>query len=526
MGLNPRHLKEFQAKRIYSSVILENVPQLIIQIYFLSILGAFDEATFVALLSSSISVILSVVDIWSSKRLVTVMDDKDTGGFAVNTIEFLILSSEEIESKKRVLLTRPRALAKAIAETLIVDVRTVEVYQLLASGDGIKVGFTVYAIDYPIDAMIDKLFEENVKLKLLINNYWGLKQYPEISDFHQGQRLQNNTYQNGIEEEYDIDNDWNGLSSKHGQQDTIENANELHPNHGELMDGRDHGLSVTSIGSTSRPWKKSSFNESVPTNYVPLNRMGTIQKKEMIKNDPQLKDRTSGILSKNQLLLVSSTTTNDDDDEGEMEEDDIISPTPMSYSVSPLIMSPSGMLPIDSVSNDYEEVNTPSIASNISPWKQYMDNLQDYSQCQTQLYESHEMAKDKPLELLSDEDIDDENEGQWMDYAQNISKLLDDKSELKSRNNINDNNKGDDTNINTIKSQWNSFIENVNMSLMDKKSEDDDNYVVLDDNNDEIVVDKESQEMEMEMNNNIIVSIENDKLKEDDPMLNNEQYIE
>ena len=117
---------------------MENVPQLIIQIYFLSILGSFDEATFVALLSSSISVILSVVDIWSSKRLVTVMDDKDTGGFAVNTIEFVILSNNEIESQKRVLLTRPRALAKAIAETLIVDVRTVEIFQLITSHDGIK----------------------------------------------------------------------------------------------------------------------------------------------------------------------------------------------------------------------------------------------------------------------------------------------------------------------------------------------------------------------------------------------------
>ena len=99
MGLNPRHLKEFQAKRIFSSVLLENIPQLIIQIYFLHILGSFDEPTFVALLSSSISVILSVVDIWSAKRLVTVMDDKDTGGFESNTIEFTILSNTEIEAR-------------------------------------------------------------------------------------------------------------------------------------------------------------------------------------------------------------------------------------------------------------------------------------------------------------------------------------------------------------------------------------------------------------------------------------------
>ena len=118
MGLNPRHLKEFQAKRIYSSVILENIPQLCIQIYFLTLLGAFDEATFVALLSSTISVILSVVDIWSAKRLVSVMDEnKNDGLININTIEFIILENDEIESKKPILLTKPRALAKAIAET-------------------------------------------------------------------------------------------------------------------------------------------------------------------------------------------------------------------------------------------------------------------------------------------------------------------------------------------------------------------------------------------------------------------------
>ena len=97
MGLNPRHLKEFQGQRIYSSVILENIPQLAIQIIFLLRLGAFDEATFMALLSSSVSVVLSVVDIWSARQLVTVMKQKTIGTEDIGNIEFVIKTSAEIE---------------------------------------------------------------------------------------------------------------------------------------------------------------------------------------------------------------------------------------------------------------------------------------------------------------------------------------------------------------------------------------------------------------------------------------------
>ena len=49
MGLNPRNLKEFQAQRLFSSVLLENLPQLAIQIVFLSIIGKFDEPTLLSL---------------------------------------------------------------------------------------------------------------------------------------------------------------------------------------------------------------------------------------------------------------------------------------------------------------------------------------------------------------------------------------------------------------------------------------------------------------------------------------------
>ena len=433
-------------------------------------------------LSSSISVILSVVDIWSSKRLVTVMDDKDTGGFAVNTIEFVILSNDEIESQKRVLLTRPRALAKAIAETLIVDVRTVEIFQLIASNDGIKVGFTVYSVNYPIDKMLDKLFQDNVKLKLLINNYWALKQFPDISDFHQGQRAQNDTYDdNGMDDE-EMDNPWDMLSTE--EQGTVENMNELHPNHQDVMDGKDPKLSITSIGSY-----KSSFNESMAsTNYVPLNKMNTLQKAEMIKNDPQLKNR------------VLSPTNTGDENQGEIEVIDT------GY------LSPMRLIPIASMSDD-ESMDIDEHEP-VSEWKQYMDNLQNYAQCQTQLYKSHGISKDKPLHLLKDEDVDNGNDDEWVNYANNITKLLDDKLELEQRNNENT--------TNSVKSQWNLFMENIQKQMIVSVNDD---YVELNgfaQNNDDNKISLEQLTTNgetVEMENNIVDV-------EDDTFANAGGYIE
>ena len=58
----------------------------------------------------------------------------------------------------------------------MVDPRTVEVFQLLAAEDGIKVGFTVYSVNYGVDDMLH------------IYGNWQLKRFPDISEVHQTQR--------------------------------------------------------------------------------------------------------------------------------------------------------------------------------------------------------------------------------------------------------------------------------------------------------------------------------------------------
>ena len=78
------------------------------------------------------------------------------------------------------------------------------------------------------------------------------------------------------------------------------------------------------------------------------------------------------------------------------------------------------MIPIASVSEEpdlsYVKIDEPA-----SAWKQYMDNLHKYAQCQTQLYQSHAMSDDKPWESMSEKDIDQQDDDQWMNYAKNIT---------------------------------------------------------------------------------------------------------
>eukprot|EP01084_Bolivina_argentea_P053793 98704_1 len=154
------------------------------------------------------------------------MENKNEEVIQTNAIEFTILSNAEIEGNKKLLLTKPKALAKAISNTINVDEQTVEIYQLLASQDGIKVGFKVHAINYDIHSMIDDLIEDETRLKLLITNYWSLKQFANISNIKEG-----------------------------------------------LMD-----MDAT----------KMDTDAAIAATYIPLNRMHTMERMNIKANDPQL----------------------------------------------------------------------------------------------------------------------------------------------------------------------------------------------------------------------------------------------
>lgn len=70
MGLSFRHLKKYENQRLWGVILSENIPQLIIQIIYLAVSGAQLTTVFIlAFTSSTLSIVVTVVDIYHNKRL-------------------------------------------------------------------------------------------------------------------------------------------------------------------------------------------------------------------------------------------------------------------------------------------------------------------------------------------------------------------------------------------------------------------------------------------------------------------------
>ena len=70
MGLNKRQKAIFKNQRILSTVLMENIPQIIVQVTYLSISNKLSEITLIAMIFSLISIISSIFDYKSSSLFI------------------------------------------------------------------------------------------------------------------------------------------------------------------------------------------------------------------------------------------------------------------------------------------------------------------------------------------------------------------------------------------------------------------------------------------------------------------------
>ena len=70
MGLNRRQRAIFKNERVLSTVLLENIPQLIIQGIYIGLTGNFNDITIIAMIFSIISIISSIFDYQSSSLFI------------------------------------------------------------------------------------------------------------------------------------------------------------------------------------------------------------------------------------------------------------------------------------------------------------------------------------------------------------------------------------------------------------------------------------------------------------------------
>jgi len=339
------------------------------------------------------------------------MDDKDVGGFNVNTIEFTILESDEINAKKRILLTRPRALAKAIAQTLVVDKRTVEIFQLIAAENGIKVGFTVYSVDFNVDDMVSELWddENRIKMKLLIYTYWELEHYPDISDIYEGERNHhqihsgaetNNLQATSPEEDSQCEQYWETIVTRQKGQ----SVNVLHPNSAQIHQQqieRTRGYSdfMANTKHRKQKQKRKAAKEGMPSEETfMINRMRTEERAQIRTNDPQMRESK---LKEHATMMMRVA----EEVESVSQWSDETEETP----------------------DDVHSVDVASFVSSIE-FQLLKNDLQSYAHSQSRVYEAHEAAKEDPLMTL--ENLEVMNGNAWMGYVQNVRALLDRKSTM------------------------------------------------------------------------------------------------
>eukprot|EP01084_Bolivina_argentea_P243286 407888_1 len=63
-------------------------------------------------------------------------------------------------------------------------------------------------------------------------------------------------------------------------------------------------------------------------------------------------------------------------------------------------------------------------------WKEYMDNLHKYALGQQKIYESNPISQNKPLHILTQEEVNDDRDTLWTQYTDKIGLLLDERSKM------------------------------------------------------------------------------------------------
>jgi uncharacterized protein YaaQ len=201
MGLTDRHLKRYNTRRLYSNILTENIPQLGVQIWYTFQYskvgrdgwGAVDDVVIYAFMSSMVSILVSIIDVYSSRELIKTMKDANmyyqeedaegTSKVTSNKTFYICVESIEIEERRQVLLQRTRPIQEAIGEVIEVHSRVINLQQFVPKYDGVRIAFTVFSVKIEkqliterlCEAMSDGTLAERVQLA------WKLLYMPEVT---------------------------------------------------------------------------------------------------------------------------------------------------------------------------------------------------------------------------------------------------------------------------------------------------------------------------------------------------------
>ena len=138
MSLNRRQKAIFKNQRIYSTVLLENIPQLILQIIYTILTSSFSEVTLIAGIFSILSIILSIFEHSSVKMLLNI---ESTTIICIDIISRGISRMSRYEFKQ--LSCHRSVITNEMHKVLNVDFRLIELLQPIQTKDGVTLTFHI-----------------------------------------------------------------------------------------------------------------------------------------------------------------------------------------------------------------------------------------------------------------------------------------------------------------------------------------------------------------------------------------------
>jgi len=177
--LTNRAKLRFKMKRVYSIVMLENVPQLCIQGVFLWNEGISDVIAVSSAIFSAVSIIVAVTSVVTEKQIL------DGSGYAAVA---LTVSGPEIVAKAYSFRMRVLRIRDQLASVLgLPSPQIIEMEKPKVVPGGLRLSFFVHLnhinsrdIDY---RAILKESIESLRLNRIIGSCWGMQQTPTVSDF-------------------------------------------------------------------------------------------------------------------------------------------------------------------------------------------------------------------------------------------------------------------------------------------------------------------------------------------------------
>merc|ERR1712228_1094054 len=180
MGLSRKHWLSFSAKRVYSIIAFENVPQLILSIWFTFILGSPEVIPLTSMTFSTVSIVVMVISLALQKRINKTQNEVY---ISFDVIGKSVMDNIDICEKRK------KSIKKYLCRyVFVINEKSLKIMKPFIGPveNGLQLQIYIsclakksYEYENKLIAAVD---HESQKLKTTIKDEWNLSELPAISN--------------------------------------------------------------------------------------------------------------------------------------------------------------------------------------------------------------------------------------------------------------------------------------------------------------------------------------------------------